>query len=229
MRGYSRKQVHYRGVPRLFRRALLPFLVGGLLVAGCGSGNAAGRAPMSDSAALLSDAELEADLQVTALNRSEPTYATLAELVRTSSRVAIGKVSAVTSLGFPDAAEDPHASEYFRLNIETTKDLKGSGPMAVSWEGFVTDGKGERTLRIVQNGISMPDVGDELLRFLSPMPPGGQRLLGEDLSIVNTLDGVLYIQPDGTLHTELSGEGRVSHELNGQRVDDVVTAIEGTQ
>lgn len=165
------------------------------------------------------------DLPATELHRSEERAASLNELAKTSTRVVVGTVSALTSLGFPDSEQDPNASEYFRVDVESDRDLKGKGAASFVWEGFISDGKGNRMLRVIQDGVEMPQVGERIVVFLKPPSEGAAKIFGADVAEVNTLDGILTVDANDALRTKLAGTDRVAHELSGMSVEDLASSL----
>lgn len=170
------------------------------------------------------EAELGADLPVTPLEAHEQPFESIGAMARASDLIVVGLVSSVKPIGTPDKGEDPHASEYFVITIETEEALKGRAPgrITLAWEGFVTDGAGIRTLRVDHNGVAMPDEGERLLLFLIGETRERSNFFGGDVSHrVNTLDGILYVEPDGTVNTTLHGAGRPAHLIDGAPISEV--------
>lgn len=97
-----------------------------------------------DSQLAAAEAGLGADLPVTPLEAQEEPFESIGAMARAFDPIVVGLVSSVKSLGTPDKGEDPHASEYFAITIETETALKGHAPgrITLAWEGFVTDGAG---------------------------------------------------------------------------------------
>jgi hypothetical protein len=186
--------------------------------AGCGDEQAARSS---------SEAVLGADLPIAPLSRNEEIYQTVDELAASSSDVVVGPVASVESLGTPDTADDPNASEYFLVTVKPDSVIKTSGKtetIAFIWEGFISE-SGDRAARVIQDGVSMPDVGDRLLLFLRPENPDRAALFENRAALqVNTLDGILYVD-NGKLTTQLHGEGRPAHTLVGQDVNAVSDAL----
>jgi|CXWL01.1.fsa_nt_gi hypothetical protein len=180
------------------------------------------------------EAKLGAELPAGLLISEEDIYSSVEEMAAGSTAIVSGAVVAVDSLGFPNLLDDPSASEYFLVTVTAETVVKGdvaSKEVSFFWEGFVTEaGSGEervRAGRIVQNGISMPDVGDRLFLFLAPVRPDLSEWLGGKASHqVNTLDGILYVD-NGMLVTQLDGFGRPrpAQALNGRPLDEVVQSL----
>jgi hypothetical protein len=136
-------------------------------------------------------------------------------------------VIAVNSIGFPDP-EDRLPSEYFIVTVEPERSVVGSKPSAITilWEGFLTDGAGNRTMRFEQNGVAMPDEGERLLLFLIDESPERKNLVGGGITHqLNTLDGILYIDGEDRLITTLYGTDRPAHQLAGQELGAVETLL----
>lgn len=68
----------------------------------------------------------------------------------------------------------------------------------------------------------MPDEGERLLLFLIDETRERSSFFGGGISHrVNTLDGVLYVEPDGTVNTTLHGAGRPAHLIDGALIGEV--------
>lgn len=203
------------------RRSGVTFVaVLGLALSGVGCG-------VEQSGRSSSEAALDADLPIAPLFRNEEVYRTLDELAAGSSDIVIGTVTAVESLGTPDSTDDPHASEYFLVTVNpdsVVKSSDGAERIAFVWEGFLSE-SGTRTARVIQDGVSMPDVNDRLLLFLRPENSDRAALFDNRATMqVNTLDGILYVD-GGELVTQLHGEGRPAHSLAGQDINHVTDTL----
>jgi hypothetical protein len=203
-----------------------------VVVTGCGSDAVTLTSEASGSDRSSAEARLGADLPISPLEREEKIYQSVDEIASVSTVIVSGTVSAVDSLGYPEIGEAP-ASEYFLITVTPTTTVKGDIPNEVSfaWEGFGTKpGAGEeriRTTRVVQAGVSMPDVGDELLLFLAPEDQQREAFFGrKDLHQVVTLDGILYVD-DGILTTQLIdyGKARAASSLDGRPLEEVINSL----
>ncbi|MDF1598111.1 MAG: hypothetical protein P1T08_18740 [Acidimicrobiia bacterium] len=171
------------------------------------------------------------DLPVTNSEVNETPYDNIASLTDASDLVIVGEVLAVRSIGTPDEAEDPHASEYFMVTVQPEKTLKGTAPSAVTiaWEGFITDGSGNRTLRVERSGVGMPELGMRVLLYLLEESRERSDFFGGEISHrLNTLDGILFVGADGRLTTPLHGENRPAHQLSGSKVDEIGSLSEAS-
>jgi hypothetical protein len=176
----------------------------------------------------------------------------LDELVDKSSEIVAGVVMSVESLGMSSEETDSvEAPEFLLITVAVGTRVKGDpAKTSVSfiWEGFILspakmppaplDTSGVpaaapvdrsqphvRTARVVFNGVSTPDLGDQLLLFLTPIGPERANYVGvHDIFDVNQSDGLLYIV-DGVLLTEVIGNDRVSRTLIGRNVDDVMVTL----
>lgn len=192
-------------------------ILGLVAVAGC-----TGESPTS--------VQLEPDLPVVNVEAGgvpgDGFYATPQEMADATKLIVYGTVTGVQSIGAPNAADDPNASEYFVITLEPIATLKGATPEPPTflWEGFVTDA-GTRQARVTLDGVAMPDVGDELVVFLNDESPMRVNEFGDHADyLVETADGIYYVR-DGELLTELSGRGRVGHQLNGQRLSELADIL----
>lgn len=206
---------------RSIHSAVLPLLVGLVMM----SASCSSDAPVSSTAGL-TGTELPALPQW----RDEVAFDDPQTLAQASSAVVAATVMSVESIGVVDATEDLHPSEYFRITAAVDDELFGaidSSTITIGWEGFVTDGQ-VRTGRLVIQGISMPDKGDQLLLFLRPEDAARATLLdlGSDAWAINTLDGILWIDA-GKLATDLVGSGRPAHALRGMTPTQVAALITG--
>lgn len=175
------------------------------------------------------------------------------ELVGKSSEIVAGVVTSVESLGISSAESGSvEAPEFLLITVAVERRVKGDPAktfVSFAWEGFIMspeemppaplDTSGVpaaapvdrsqphvRTARVVFNGVSTPDLGDQLLLFLTPISAERADYVGvHDIFDVNTSDGILYIV-DGVLMTEVTGDDdRVSRTLIGRNVDDVTETL----
>jgi hypothetical protein len=174
------------------------------------------------------------------------------ELVRKSSDIVAGVVTSVESLGISsEETGSVEATEFLLISVAVETRFKGD-PATTSvsfiWQGFIVspekvqaaplDTSGVpaaapvdrshphiRTARVVFNGVSTPDLGDQLLLFLTPISPERADYVGvHDIFDVNPSDGLLYIV-DGVLVTEVTGNDRVSRTLIGRNVDELTVTL----
>jgi len=142
------------------------------------------------------DGTTDSTLETTILERNEEVFVSVAEIGRASTDVVVGMVSHTGSIGTPDVAEDPHASEFIAVTVDVEEALKGQPDKQVvfAWEAYLTDGGGKRTMEILAEGLPIPKVGDRLLLFLVPEDKERVELFGAELTHRPiTLDGLAYI------------------------------------
>lgn len=185
----------------------------------------------SDAGSTAQDRASSKVLPIAYLHRDETTYDSVSALATSSSAVVTGSVVSSDSLGAPDLKEDPNASEFLRIGVKVDQVLSGVAPkdgvVYIPWDSYVTQGNGsERKIEVVQEGLKIPQVGEQLLLFLRPAPPSMIESFGGRVdSVVNTLDGILRIQQDSTLDTTIEGSNRLARTLIGKTVADVKTEI----
>ena len=179
-------------------------------------------------------------------------FKSVEDMARESSEIVAGVVTSVESLGISsEESLAVEAPEFLLITVAVETRVKGDpAKTSVSfvWEGFMMspekmpsaplDTSGVpaaapvdrsqphvRTSRVVFNGVSTPDLGDQLLLFLTPISAERADYVGVHHSFdVNPSDGLLYIV-DGVLVTEVNGNDRVSRTLIGRSVDDVTETL----
>lgn len=149
-------------------------------------------------------------------------FGTVAELADAAELVVVATVTDETSLGRPQAADDPSADEFLGLTVSVESVLKGP-PIAevlLAWDAYVVDGSGARVAATVLNGLPVPHVGDQLLLFLRPVDAPFKALLdGFPTHSPVALDGIAFIEAGMVSITDSSALD--SAGLAGKTIDQV--------